>query len=429
MQYWAGNSARGTPPCVERAWNSIMPVFDNHRRRTIRTDLTCGFRALAISMLLLGVGLGASPASAQDGNQATPSPSVEQPAVSPQPGIQESPSAPAAPQPPPASAPAAASDAAPSAPKSDAATEAQASEPVAPSSPVAPPAAERTDQPGGADTASPAGVEPAEPSTVDSDLLPQEDAAPAASAPRAVGSGTLPHDLSPWGMFMAADIVVKAVMIGLAFASVVTWTAWLAKSIELWIARRQLRRAIRRIDGATSLSQAAQDFASIRGTAGELVSEAAEEVERSLRLVGQIEESSVQERVTSRLSRVEAAANRRMLIGTGLLATIGSTAPFVGLFGTVWGIMNSFIGISQSQTTNLAVVAPGIAEALLATALGLVAAIPAVIIYNSFANRIAGYRLLLADASAGVERLVSLDLDVRRLTRGTRGLRAGSAAE
>lgn len=429
MQYWAGNSARGTPPCAERAWNSIMPVFDNHRRRTIRIDLTCGFRALAISMLLLGVGLGASPASAQDGNQATPSPSVEQPAVSPQPGIQESPSAPAAPQPPPASAPAAASDAAPSAPKSDAATEAQASEPVAPSSPVAPPAAERTDQPGGADTASPAGVEPAEPSTVDSDLLPQEDAAPAASAPRAVGSGTLPHDLSPWGMFMAADIVVKAVMIGLAFASVVTWTAWLAKSIELWIARRQLRRAIRRIDGATSLSQAAQDFASIRGTAGELVSEAAEEVERSLRLVGQIEESSVQERVTSRLSRVEAAANRRMLIGTGLLATIGSTAPFVGLFGTVWGIMNSFIGISQSQTTNLAVVAPGIAEALLATALGLVAAIPAVIIYNSFANRIAGYRLLLADASAGVERLVSLDLDVRRLTRGTRGLRAGSAAE
>ena len=80
--------------------------------------------------------------------------------------------------------------------------------------------------------------------------------------------------------------------------------------------------------------------------------------------------------------------------GTGVLATIGATAPFVGLFGTVWGIMNSFIGISKSHTTNLAVVAPGIAEALLATAIGLVAAIPAVVIYNVFARSIAGYRAL-----------------------------------
>jgi biopolymer transport protein ExbB len=104
-----------------------------------------------------------------------------------------------------------------------------------------------------------------------------------------------------------------------------------------------------------------------------------------------------------------------MTRGTGLLATIGSTAPFVGLFGTVWGIMNAFIGISEAQTTNLAVVAPGIAEALLATALGLVAAIPAVVIYNVFARAIAGYRQVLADASAGVERLVSRDLDYRAL--------------
>ena len=102
-------------------------------------------------------------------------------------------------------------------------------------------------------------------------------------------------------------------------------------------------------------------------------------------------------------------------MGTGILATIGATAPFVGLFGTVWGIMNSFIGISKSQTTNLAVVAPGIAEALLATALGLVAAIPAVVIYNLFARWIAGYRARLADAAAGVERLVSRDLDHDRL--------------
>ena len=100
-----------------------------------------------------------------------------------------------------------------------------------------------------------------------------------------------------------------------------------------------------------------------------------------------------------------------MMRGTGVLATIGATAPFVGLFGTVWGIMNSFIGISKSQTTNLAVVAPGIAEALLATAFGLAAAIPAVVIYNVFSRQIAAYRALLADASAEVLRLVGRDLD------------------
>ena len=93
-----------------------------------------------------------------------------------------------------------------------------------------------------------------------------------------------------------------------------------------------------------------------------------------------------------------------------VLATVGSVSPYVGLFGTVWGIMNSFIGISRSQTTNLAVVAPGIAEALLATALGLAAAIPAVVIYNHFSRRIAAYRALVGDTSAAVLRLVSRDL-------------------
>ncbi len=120
--------------------------------------------------------------------------------------------------------------------------------------------------------------------------------------------------------------------------------------------------------------------------------------------------------MASNLARIEARIGRRLTLGTGVLATIGATAPFVGLFGTVWGIMNSFIGISESQTTNLAVVAPGIAEALLATALGLVAAIPAVVIYNHFARQIAAYRALLADTAAGIERLVSRDLDLERLT-------------
>ena len=134
------------------------------------------------------------------------------------------------------------------------------------------------------------------------------------------------------------------------------------------------------------------------------------------------------ERVALRLERVEAAMSRRISRGTGVLATIGATAPFVGLFGTVWGIMNSFIGISESHTTNLAVVAPGIAEALLATALGLVAAIPAVVIYNHLARSIAAYRALLGDASAQLILLVSREGDRARLSHAAgRGVDHGRA--
>jgi biopolymer transport protein ExbB len=226
----------------------------------------------------------------------------------------------------------------------------------------------------------------------------------------------LPHNLSPWGMFMAADWVVKAVMIGLAFASLVTWTVWLAKSLELARARRRASRACNDIVHARSLADAGKAVGDSSGVAGFMLRAAEHEVSMSSEHV-QADgikagiKAGIKERVASHLSRIEARAARRMTHGTGVLATIGSTAPFVGLFGTVWGIMNAFIGISQAQTTNLAVVAPGIAEALLATALGLVAAIPAVVIYNVFARSIAGYRLLLADASAAIERLVSRDLD------------------
>jgi biopolymer transport protein ExbB len=218
---------------------------------------------------------------------------------------------------------------------------------------------------------------------------------------------TLPRDLSPWGMFMAADIVVKAVMVGLAFASVLTWTIWFAKAIELMIARRRMRRAIDALAEARSW----QDAAALQnhgGSAGALIRAADLELQLS---ADAISPDGVKERIASRLERAEAAAGRAMIRGTGILATIGATAPFVGLFGTVWGIMNSFIGISKSHTTNLAVVAPGIAEALLATALGLVAAIPAVVMYNMFSRWIAGYRALHADAAAEILRIVSRDLD------------------
>ena len=221
----------------------------------------------------------------------------------------------------------------------------------------------------------------------------------------------LPQDLSPWGMFMAADNVVKAVMIGLALASLITWTVWLAKSLELASARARAGRALKRIIEATSLPDAVRALDGKSGPASLMVRAAAHEMEVSREALPNSGAAGLKERVTSHLARIEAQAGRRMTRGTGILATIGSTAPFVGLFGTVWGIMNSFIGISESQTTNLAVVAPGIAEALLATALGLVAAIPAVVIYNVFSRSIAGYRLLLGDASAAVERLVSRDID------------------
>jgi len=216
------------------------------------------------------------------------------------------------------------------------------------------------------------------------------------------------HDLSPWGMYKNADVVVKAVMIGLAIASIITWTIWIAKGLELMGAKRRLRVEIAQLKKSATLKEAS-DVSNKEGTlAHTLVHDALEEMRLS---ANAREKEGIKERVSFRLERLVHASGRNMSSGTGVLATIGSTAPFVGLFGTVWGIMNSFIGIAKTQTTNLAVVAPGIAEALLATALGLVAAIPAVVIYNVFARSIAGYKAQVSDASAQVLLLVSRDLD------------------
>jgi biopolymer transport protein ExbB len=252
-------------------------------------------------------------------------------------------------------------------------------------------------------------------SAASSPSAPPSAAPVAEPLPGLVGAVHLPRDLSPWSMFASADIIVQAVMIGLAFASVVTWTIWLAKSVELLLARRRLRAALSAISEERSLAGAAARVGSGRSIVASFIIAAAHELQLSADVATR---EGIKERVASRLVRLEAAAARDMNKGTGLLATIGSTAPFVGLFGTVWGIMNSFIGISKAQTTNLAVVAPGIAEALLATAIGLFAAIPAVIIYNQFARWIGGYKGLLGDASAEVQRLVSRDLDRGIATRG-----------
>ncbi|MCP1513578.1 MULTISPECIES: tonB-system energizer ExbB [Pseudomonas] len=260
--------------------------------------------------------------------------------------------------------------------------------------PATPTAAEQS---AAAPVAAPAATDPAAAAADDTGVVLEEN--------NTLG---MAHDLSPWGMYQNADVVVKAVMIGLAIASIITWTIWIAKGFELLGAKRRLRTEIVHLKKAATLKEASES-ATKKGTlANTLVHDALEEMRLS---ANTREKEGIKERVAFRLERLVAACGRNMSSGTGVLATIGSTAPFVGLFGTVWGIMNSFIGIAKTQTTNLAVVAPGIAEALLATALGLVAAIPAVVIYNVFARSIAGYKAQVSDASAEVLLLVSRDLD------------------
>lgn len=209
-------------------------------------------------------------------------------------------------------------------------------------------------------------------------------------------------------MFLSADILVKAVMIGLAFASLVTWTIFLAKMFEFAFAQRRLRGALGQIAEVRSLAEAQLALGKNKSVLSALLAAAMREARLS---AGISSDSGIKERAASRFTEIVRAEARGVRRGMGLLATIGATSPFVGLFGTVWGIMNSFIGISKAQTTNLAVVAPGIAEALLATALGLVAAIPAVIIYNHFARLTKGYLETVGRASGAAGRLLSRDLD------------------
>ena len=253
---------------------------------------------------------------------------------------------------------------------------------------------------------------PGEPPATNAPAVADPTATPAESAtdtppPGTIPAHMLPHDLTPWQMFLDADMVVKSVMIGLVIASFATWTVWFAKSVELRFEKRRARRKNRWLEHAKSLEDAERQFTKEKDPVARLVRAAAHEVELSHMLP----KEGVKERIVWQLERVEATASRRIGNGMGVLATIGATSPFVGLFGTVWGIMNSFIGISKAHSTSLAVVAPGIAEALLATAMGLVAAIPAVVIYNVFTRSIGGYRLILGNASANVLRLASRDLD------------------
>jgi len=209
-------------------------------------------------------------------------------------------------------------------------------------------------------------------------------------------------------MFLAAHILVKAVMVSLAFASLATWTIFIAKTVQLAHTQRRLRAALTRIGEARTLSEAQLALSSGETALSALLAAALQEV----RLSGDsASDDGIKERAGSRFGEITRAEARSMRQGMAILATIGATSPFVGLFGTVWGIMDSFIGISKAQTTNLAVVAPGIAEALLATAIGLIAAIPAVIIYNHFSRATKRYLEFVGRGSGAVGRLLSRDLD------------------
>jgi len=215
----------------------------------------------------------------------------------------------------------------------------------------------------------------------------------------------LTHDLTPWGMYLAADWIVKTVMLVLALASIATWTVLIAKGWQLQRAEKSLRQSLPDLTAAAQLE-------AIGAVPSEVASHWLAAAQTELQLSQDaFHKEGIKERLALRLERLEQAQVRYWRTGIGVLASIGAVAPFVGLFGTVWGIMNSFIGIAHANTTNLAVVAPGIAEALLATALGLVAAIPAVLIYNHFSRVLSGLRDVLGDVSAAVLQVVSRDLD------------------
>ncbi|MBO1324460.1 tonB-system energizer ExbB [Acetobacter sp. TBRC 12305] len=236
-----------------------------------------------------------------------------------------------------------------------------------------------------------------------------------------------PISFSPWDMFLNAGPVVRCVMTLLVAASLLTWTILIAKSVELLRVRLKLHKAEQTLEQANTLD-VGEEGTRQSGIAHTLVMAAETERNRSADIPD--DHDGLKERIVLHLERLEAAEGRKLMRGTGLLATIGATSPFIGLFGTVWGIMTSFTGIAASKATSLAVVAPGIAEALLATALGLVAAIPAVVIYNHLARQSAACRAQVADLTSLVMRLVSRDLGrMQALTQSGQVVRLGASRD
>ena len=245
------------------------------------------------------------------------------------------------------------------------------------------------------------------------------EAAPAASdqaTPTKVGGANAGH-LGPFEMFMDAEILVKVVMIGLLVCSLLSWTILILKIFEFNSMNRITNQFLETWRGAKSINDMGKiaesdEFAG--NPVADMAAAAAAEVELSrqagLHVAGEHRDSTIM-RVQSAVAAVQASLSRRLSSGMQFLATVGSTGPFIGLFGTVYGIMHSFIGIANSNTTNLAVVAPGIAEALLATGLGLFAAIPSVVFYNYFQTMITAYGSRTEGFIAELMNAISRQLD------------------
>lgn len=193
------------------------------------------------------------------------------------------------------------------------------------------------------------------------------------------------HDITIWSLFLEADPVVKAVMLILALASIWSW----AVAVDKWLQFGELEQNARKFErqfwsgrSSDDLEVSGDDRA--RDAMGRVYAAAQREWREARRGGGSESADTFLARVDRLMQAQIAREMGRASRNLGVLATVAASSPFIGLFGTVWGIMNAFININQQQQTNLAVVAPGIAEALFATALGLVAAIPAVIFYNKF---------------------------------------------
>ncbi len=212
-----------------------------------------------------------------------------------------------------------------------------------------------------------------------------------------------------------ADPIVKLVMLILVAASIATWALWFTKLGELRTAKAALASDIALLTPAQKLS----DTTATNYTAtGDILRMATDELARAGASPTRRAIEGVEERFAAQLPIIESRATYKVLRGTNLIASIGAVAPFVGLAATVWGIMNSFLGIANTKSTSLAVVAPGIAEALFATAMGLAVAIPAVLIYNSLARSIAGYRRLLNEAAVLCACVLSRELEMKDIGSG-----------
>jgi biopolymer transport protein ExbB len=253
----------------------------------------------------------------------------------------------------------------------------------------------------------------------DAAATPAPEAAAPAADPETVAEAVSGHGggITPISMFMDAGMVVKVVMIGLILASIFSWTLLLIKMFEFGALGRTTDRFLEAFRGARTIADmrrvaTSDDFDG--NPLADMAAAATEEIELSrqagLSVTGDHRDSALH-RAQTAVAAVQSGLAGRLSGGQQFLASVGSTGPFVGLFGTVYGIMNSFIGIAESNTTNLAVVAPGIAEALLATGIGLFAAIPAVIFYNYFNTRIAAYGTRSDGFNAELINAISRQLD------------------